>query len=112
MNNKDRVIKRLEKENKKLGEKIIITDIIGNKPIKNIQATPIIDADKRSAKIWIISNAINNIYGFELNTVQKNLLNNLMNIKPSITKQKLDEKFRNLQFWHKWWNHRIHKRTG
>jgi len=51
LNNKDRVIKRLEKENKKLGEKIIITDIIGTKPIKNIQATPIIDADKRSAKI-------------------------------------------------------------
>jgi len=54
LNNKDKIIKRLEKENKKN----VITDIIGTKPIKNVQATPIINADNRSAKIKIVSNVI------------------------------------------------------
>ena len=58
MNNKDKIIKRLEKENKKLCEKNVITDIIGTKPIKNVKATPIINADNRSAKIKIVSNVI------------------------------------------------------
>jgi hypothetical protein len=98
LNNKDRVIKKLEKENKKLEQKNLITDIIGSKPIKNIKATPTINADKRTAKIKIISNVIEKIYDFKLSTVQINLFNNLMNKKPSITKQKIDESFKNLQF--------------
>ena len=98
LNNKDRVIKKLEKENKKLEEKNVITDIIGTKPIKNIKASPTINADKRAAKIKIISNVIERIYDFKLSTVQINLFNNLMNKKPSITKQKIDESFKNLQF--------------
>ena len=94
LNNKDRVIKKLEKENKKLNEKSVITDIIGTKPIKNIKATPTINVDKRAAKIKIVSNVIEKIYDFKLSTVQINLFNNLMNKKPSITKQKIDESFK------------------
>jgi len=99
LNNKDRVIKILQKENKKLIDKTVITDnIIPTKPIKNLAATPTINPDKRSAKINIINNVINNLYSFELSTIQKNLFNNLMNKKPSVTKQKIDESFINLQF--------------
>jgi hypothetical protein len=98
LNNKDRVIKKLEKENKKLIDKTVITDIIGTKPIKNLPATPIINPDKRSAKINIINNVINNLYSFELSAIQKNLFNNLMNKKPSVTKSKIDETFLNLKF--------------
>ena len=98
LNNKDRVIKKLEKENKKLEEKNVISDIISTKPIKNVKASPAINVDKRAAKIKIVSNVIETIYGFELSTSQKNLFDNLMNKKPNATKQKIDESFKHLQF--------------
>jgi hypothetical protein len=96
LNNKDKIITQLVKE---LAQKSIITpDIIVIKPLKNVKPNPILNDDKRIAKINIISNVILKIYGIELSTTQLNLFNSLMDKKILVTKQNIDESFVNLQF--------------
>ena len=98
LNSRDRVINKLEKENKKLTDKIIVTDIIGTKPAKGIKANPTITPEKREAKIKIVSNVIENIYGFKIDIQERNVFSNLMNKSPSITKQKIDDTFKKMKF--------------
>jgi len=84
VNFKDRTIKKLQKENAKLSNNIVINDIIATKPIKMVKATPTTDLNKRRTKTTIINRVINNLYGVELNTDKKQLFNNLMNINPNM----------------------------